>query len=80
MTDPQKDTQRTVAAAKEIIAGRDPVLERGAIMVTLEGTVTAVLLMVMGGDQKKAAAMLNEGLLEGVEARLALHASRQVGG
>lgn len=77
MNEPQKDTKRTVAAAREIIAGRDPMAYRGAIMVTLEGTVAAVLLMVMGGDQQKAAAMLNEGLVEGVEERLALHASRQ---
>lgn len=48
-----------------------------ALSLTLEGTVAAVLLMVMGGDHKKAAAMLNEGLIEGVESRLALHASRQ---
>ena len=79
MNEPKKDTHRTVASAKEIIAGRDPVSDRGAVMVTLEGTVAAVLLMVMDGDQKKAAAMLNEGLLEGVEGRLALHASRQAG-
>lgn len=79
MNEPQKDTLRTVAAAKEVIAGRDPIADRGAVMVTLEGTVAAVLLMVMEGDQKKAAAMLNEGLVEGVEGRLALHASRQTG-
>ena len=79
MNEPQKDTQRTVAAAKEIIVGRGPMVDRGAVMVTLEETVAAVLLMVMGGDQKKAAAMLNEELVEGVEGRLALHASRQTG-
>jgi hypothetical protein len=31
----------------------------------------------MGGDHKKAAAMLNEGLIEGVENRLAYAASKQ---
>lgn len=77
MNTPQKDTQRTIAAAKEILAGRDPIADRGAIMVTLEGTVSAILLMVMGNDHAKAAAMLNEGLLEGVEGRLAYAASKQ---
>lgn len=78
MTDlPQKDTRRVFAAAKEVLAGRDPIEDRGAIMVTLEGTVSAVLLMVMGGDPTKAAAMLNEGLLVGVEGRLAMPTAKR---
>jgi len=77
MTDPQRDTKRTIAAAKEILADRDPITDRGAVMVTLEGTVSAILLLVMGGDHKKAAAMLNEGLIQGVENRLAYAASKQ---
>lgn len=77
MSEPKKDTKRTVGAAKLILAGRDPKDDLGAVMVTLEGTVAAVLLLVMGGDQKKAAGMLNEGFIQGVESRLALHASRQ---
>lgn len=76
MTEPQKDTKRTIAAAKEILAGRDPIEDRGAVMVTLEGTVSAILLLVMGGDHKKAAVMLNEGLIEGVERRLAYASSK----
>ena len=77
MTDPQRDTKRTIAAAKEILADRDPITDRGAVMVTLEGTVSAILLLVMGGDHKKAAAMLNEGLIQGVENLLAYAASKQ---
>ncbi len=77
MTDPQRDTKRTIAAAKEILADRDPITDRGAVMVTLEGTVSAILLLVMGGDHKKAAAMLNEGLIQGVENRLAYADSKQ---
>lgn len=77
MTEPQKDTQRAIAAAKAIIDGRDPIDDFSAIMVTLEGFVTLMLLTVMGQNERKAAAMLNEGLVPGVEGRLALHTSRK---
>lgn len=76
MNEPQKDTQRANAAAKLIFDGRDPQADMGAIMTTLEGLVTLVLLAVMGRDETKAAGMLNEGLVPGVEGRLALHRSR----
>ena len=76
MTEPQKDTQRALAAAKLLIDGRDTRADMGAIMTTLEGLVSIMLLTVMDRDQRKAAAMLNEGLVPGVESRLALHASR----
>jgi hypothetical protein len=71
-----RDTERYLKAAQTIMDGRDPVADRGAVMVTLEGTVAAVLVAVMG-DHEKAAAMLNEGLVEGVESRLALGAKRR---
>ena len=77
MTEAQKDTQRALAAAKKIIDGRDLGTEHGEILVTLEGAVTLVLLAVMGGDHRKAAAMLNEGLVPGVEGRIALSSSRR---
>lgn len=77
MTEPQKDTQRALAAARAIIDGRDPGADMGAIMTTLEQQVALLLLMVMGQDQRKAASMLNEGLVPGVESRLALHAARK---
>ena len=76
MTEPQKDTHRALAAAKLLIDGRDPRADMGAIMTTLEGLVSLMLLTVMDRDQRKAAAMLNEGLVPGVESRLAFHASR----
>lgn len=77
MTEPQKDTQRALAAAKLIIDDRDPSADHGAVLVTLEGLVSLVLLAVMGNDERKAAAMLNEGLVPGVENRIALAASRR---
>jgi len=77
MTAPQKDTQRALAAAKLIFDGRDPAKDSSAILVTLEGLVSLVLLAVMGRDEQKAAAMLNEGLVPGIESRLALHTSRR---
>lgn len=77
MNEPRKDSMRANAAAKEILDGRDPIADRGAVMVTLEHLVSTVLLVVMDRDPKKAAGMLNEGLLEGVESRLALYQSRK---
>ena len=77
MSDPQKDTQRALAAAKAIIDGRDPNADSSSILVTLEGLVSLVLLATMGNDPDKAAGMLNEGLVPGVEIRLALAVSRR---
>lgn len=77
MTEPQKDTQRALAAAKAIIDGRD-MSDASAIMVTLEGLVSLMLLTLHGNDPRKAAGMLNEGLVPGVEERIALAASRRV--
>lgn len=76
MTEPQKDTQRALAAAKLILDGRDPRTD-SSVLVTLEGLVSLVLLAAMGNDAQKAAAMLNEGLVPGVEERIALAASRK---
>ncbi len=78
MTEPQKDTQRSLAAAKAIFDGRDPRGAQGnSILVTLEQTVALVLLASMGNDPQKAVAMLNEGLVQGVEERIALAVSRR---
>lgn len=49
----------------------------GKIMVTLEHTVAGILLAVMGNDAKKAAGMLNEGLVPGVEKRLGMYAAKK---
>lgn len=78
MNDARKDSLRAIDAAKSIVDGRDPSDNLGKIMVTLEHTVSTVLLAVMKNDPEKAAGMLNEGLVEGVEKRLALYASRQL--
>lgn len=76
MSEASEDTRRAVAAAKAIFDGRDPKDAYGAVMVTLEHTV-AVVLLTLHASPDKAAAMLNEGLVQGVETRLALYASRR---
>ncbi|WP_294930502.1 hypothetical protein [uncultured Paracoccus sp.] len=80
MADSRKDVERYLAAVKTIVDGRNPERDRGSIMVTLEGTVAAVLVYVMGGDHRKAAAMLNEALVQGVEERIALAGRRRAKG
>ena len=75
MTDPEKDTQRSIAACKAIIDGRHNVEQMSEIMVTLEQVVATVLLLSMR-DARKAAGMLNEGLVPGVENRLTLYPAR----
>lgn len=77
MSENIKDTTRALAAAKAIFDGRDPVSDFSKILVTTEHTIAAVLLAVMGGDARKAAGMLNEGLVQGVEERIALYASKE---
>lgn len=70
MSEVQRDTQRAIRAAHEIIDGRDPLADMGVIMVTLDHVVAAVLLATQDRDPRLAAAMLNEGLVPGVEERL----------
>lgn len=77
MSENIKDTTRAMAAAKAIFDGRDPVSEFSKILVTTEHTIAAVLLAVMGGDARKAAGVLNERLVQGVEERIALYASKE---
>lgn len=76
-----QDPARAVTAAKAVIDARRPIEDRSAILVTLEHAVAAVLITVMNGDPRASAAMLNEGLIPGVEARIAFYAdpSRRVG-
>lgn len=76
MSENVKDTPRALTAAKAIIDGRDPVAEYSKILVTTEHAIACVLLAVMGGDPRKAAAILNEGLIPGVEHRLAFYSSK----
>lgn len=78
MTEAQKDTLRAVAAAKAIFDGRNLTDSNfSSIMVTLEHTVASVLLSLFPDDPAKAAAMLNEGLVQGVESRISLYRSKQ---
>jgi len=72
------DTLRALAAAKKIIDGRDAEKDLGAILVTTEHAVAAILLTIMGSPDK-AAKMLNEGLVQGIEERLSLYASKDGG-
>ncbi len=79
MQENEKDTHRAIAAAKAIFDGRDPSgPDYSKILVTTEHAIAAVLIACMG-DPKKAAGMLNEGLVQGVESRLALYASKMGG-
>lgn len=73
MSEAAKDTFRAKRAAAEIIDGRTVDAQ---IMVTLEHTVATVLIALYR-DPRKAAGMLNEGLVQGIEGRLALFASKQ---
>lgn len=77
MSEPAKDTKRAIAAAKAICDGRDPRDPRNEsdILVVLEQTVATVLIGLYR-DPAKAAGMLNEGLIPGVEGRLAYYASK----
>jgi DNA-binding protein Fis len=78
MHEAKKDTQRALAAAKTIFDGRDPVEDYSSILVTVEHTIATVLLAIFRNDPAKAAAMLNEGLIPGIESRLSLYASKSV--
>ncbi len=69
------DTARAIAAAKAIIDGRDPIAKQAQILVTTEHVIAAVLLTVMG-DARLASGMLNNGLVPGIEERLAYYASK----
>lgn len=71
------DTARAIQAARLIIGPRNPQTDLGAIMVTLETTVASLLLTLMDQQPLKAVAMLNEGLVPGIEGRIALFASRR---
>ena len=72
----KKDTVRAVEAAKTIFDGRDPQAECSSILVTTEHAVAAVLLALFP-DPRKAAAMLNEGMVPGIEERLATYAAKR---
>jgi hypothetical protein len=79
MIDSEKDTLRALSAAREVVDGRDFEADMPAILVTLDHVVATVLIAVMGNDARKAAEMLNEGLLPAVEERIAQYEARHRG-
>ena len=76
MNESERDTSRAFAAGKVVIDGRNPSADCASILVTTEHAIASVLLMLMNRDPRKAAEMLNEGLVQGIERRLALFASK----
>jgi hypothetical protein len=70
------DTSRALAAAKAIIDGRNPVKDMSSILVTAEHAFACILLATQNGDARMAARVLNEGLIPGIEERLAYYASK----
>ncbi|MBG6178313.1 hypothetical protein IWQ55_006171 [Labrenzia sp. EL_208] len=74
MSEAKKDTKRALVAAKAILDDRDTGHAAG-IMVTLEHTVAGILLLLYPHDV--AARMLNEGLVQGVEKRIAMHQAKK---
>lgn len=78
MSEAKRDTTRALAAGKTILDGRGAD-DAAAIMVTLEHAVATVLIALYR-DHAHAAAVLNEGLVPGVEARISLHQARQQAG
>lgn len=73
-----KDTARANDAVKAIIDGRDPFTNPSEILVTAEHAFAVILLACMKGDARKAAGMLTEGLVPGIEQRLAYYASKGI--
>lgn len=76
MSDSDGENKRVFTAMKAIADGRDPRKDGVAVMVTLEGVVAALMLMSNGGSPDRAVAMLHEGLVPGIEDRIALAAIR----
>lgn len=73
-TEAQKDTGRANRAARMVIDDRSPA--DPAVMVTLEHAVASVLLVACA-DARKAAGMLNEALVPGIESRLAMYDNKK---
>ena len=76
MAEASKDTPRTLAVCMAIVDGRDLVKDFAAILVTTEHAVATILIVLMG-NPRRAAAMLNEGLLQGIEDRLPLYVNKE---
>lgn len=71
----ERDALLATQAAMIIFDQRDPT-DMGPILVTLEHAVAVVLIAMMKGDARKAARMLNEGLVPGIEQRLLMYENK----
>ena len=76
MSQPSRDSQLALEAAKLILDGRDPVKDRAQVLITLDHTIATLLLVAMDRDPKKAVQMFNEGTVPHVEERIMLFASK----
>ena len=72
------DAVRAALAGAVVVDNRVIARERAAILLTLEHTLTIMLLALCDEDPRLGAEMLNEGLVPGVEARLCRFAALQV--
>lgn len=72
----ERDTEISKRACSVILDLRDAERDMAEILVTAEHVIATLLLFLMR-DPAKAAAMLNEGFVPGVEERLSLFASKQ---
>jgi hypothetical protein len=77
MLEPERDTIRAKAAILCVLDQRDIHGDMGSILVTLEHTVAALLVSIYPDEPHKAAQMLNYALLQGIEDRISLYASRK---
>lgn len=77
MSDAKNDTRRALLAAQAIFDGRHRDEDGSSVLVTTEHAVATVLLAVFKNDAAKAALMLNEGLVPGIEERLAAYAAKK---
>lgn len=76
MPQPSRDSELAIRATKLILDGRDPVKDRAQVLITLDHTIAALLLIAMDCDPKKAVQMFNEGTVPHVEERIMLFASK----
>lgn len=67
-----EDTALAVAVAKMLINGRDPVNDN-SVLITLDHVIALILIVAMKKDARKAAYLLNEGVVPAVEQRLSFY-------
>lgn len=70
------DVRRSIEAARVVLDGRDPVKDMAEVMITLEHMVATLLLAATNRESRRAAQLLNEGLVPRVEFRISLNAQK----